>query len=86
MVVIKGVVKLWGLNDPAVRVPVMLASPLTVRFFLKTALSRTERVVNSVLPSATVKDLVRSKPSEIKPDRAWMVLAVWMVLGSVRVK
>ena len=92
MVVIKGVVKLWGLKVPVTDRLLRVVSPVTDRFFRKTALSRTLRVdcrvavPATVRPSATVKDLVRSRPSEIKPDRAWMVLAVEMRLGSDRVK
>lgn len=76
----------WGLKDEAVKVPLTLRSLLTVRLLWKTALSRTERVLNSVFPVATVKDLVLIKPSEIIPDRAWMVLAVSRVSASVKVK
>lgn len=84
--VIEGDVMDWGLNAPAVKVPAIAASPFTVKFFRNTALSKTFNPVNSVLPSATVKDWVRNNPSEINPDKAWMVLAVERRLSLLRVK
>jgi len=82
----------WGLKDRADKVPLIVVLPLTVkplltvRFSWMVALFKTLRLANSVLPVETDKDWVFKRPSEIKPERVWIVLAVWRVEGSLRVK
>jgi len=62
--------------------------PLTFRSLSRVTRSVTFRgeAILTWPPAWTVKFLVCRKLSAIKPERVWMVLAVWMVLGSVRVK